>query len=265
MIKRELIWTPFLFLLYRDVKRFYKVKIQTVLMPLVNYSLYLIIFGVSLGKVINIHEHFTYLEFIIPGLITLGAINNAFENGSSSLFTMKITGEIIDLKSTALHPQQIIWAVTLSGLLRGIIVGLLTLGLGEMFHYFYQGSWLPIHSFSSLLAFIIVGGAVFAKIGLSVGIWSRSFDHIGAVRGFIILPLIYFGGVFFDLDKLALIWQKASLFNPLFYFVNGIRWSFLGEADVSPVKAFSTVLMILVLAHFVAWFFVKRGSFARAA
>lgn len=265
MIKRELIWTPFLFLLYRDVKRFYKVKIQTVLMPLVTYSIYLIIFGVSLGRVINIHESFTYLEFIIPGLITLGAMNNAFENGSSSLFTMKITGEIIDLKSTALHPQQIIWAMTLSGLLRGIVVGSLTLGLGEVFHYFYQGVWLPVHSISGLLAFIILGGAVFAQIGLSVGIWSRSFDHIGAVRGFIILPLIYFGGVFFDLEKLAPFWQTASLFNPLFYFVNGIRWSVLGEADISPVRALTMVFMILILAHFIAWFFVKRGSFARAA
>ncbi|MCY4513237.1 MAG: ABC transporter permease [Bdellovibrionales bacterium] len=265
MIKRDLIWTPFLFLLYRDVKRFYKVKIQTVLMPLVTYSLYLIIFGVSLGKVINIHESFTYLEFIIPGLITLGAMNNAFENGSSSLFTMKITGEIIDLKSTALHPQQIIWAMTLSGLFRGVTVGLLTLGLGEVFHYFHQGAWLPIHNLPFLFVFILVGGAVFAKIGLSVGIWSRSFDQIGAVRGFVILPLIYFGGVFFDLDKLAPFWQTASLLNPLFYFVNGIRWSVLGEADISPERAFTMVLMSLVLAHFIAWFFMKKGSFARAA
>ena len=265
MIKRDLTWTPFLSLFYRDVKRFYKVKIQTVLMPLVTYSLYLIIFGVSLGSVINIHEKFTYLEFIIPGLITLGAMNNAFENGSSSLFTMKITGEIIDLKSTALHPQQIIWAMTLSGLLRGVIVGLLTLGLGEVFHYFYQGAWLPIHNMAGLVIFIVVGGAVFAQIGLSVGIWSRSFDHIGAVRGFVILPLIYFGGVFFDLDKLAPFWQMASLFNPLFYFVNGIRWSFLGEADISPERAFIMVSAALVLAHLMAWFFVKRGSFSRAA
>lgn len=264
-MKRELIWTPFLYLLYRDVKRFYKVKIQTVLMPMINYSLYLIIFGVSLGSVINIHEHFTYLQFIIPGLVTLGAVNNAFENGSSSLFTMKITGEIIDLKSTALHIQQIIWAVTLSGLMRGIIVSLLTLGLGEVFHYFHQGVWLPIHNGFVLLVFIVMGGAVFAQVGLAVGMWSRSFDQIGAVRGFVILPLIYFGGVFFDLEKLASFWQAASLFNPLFYFVNGIRWSLLGEADVSPVRAFVMVVIALAFAHFLAWFFTRKGSFARAA
>ena len=264
-VKRELFWTPFLFLLYRDVKRFYKVKIQTVLMPLINYSLYLIIFGVSLGKVINIHDGLTYLEFIIPGLVTLGVINNSFENGSSSLFTMKITGEIIDLKTTALHLQQIIWAVVLSGLFRGIVVGLLTLGLGEVFHFLYQGGPLPVHSVSGLLAFIVMGGAVFAHIGLAIGVKSRSFDFIGAIKGFVLLPLVYFGGVFFDLDKLAPFWRFASIFNPLFYFVNGIRWSILGEADVSPESAFTVAFLALITSHFLAWFFIRRGHFTRAA
>ena len=264
-MKRDLTWTPFLFLFYRDIKRFYKVKIQTILMPLINYSLYLIIFGVSLGKVVRIHPEFTYLEFIIPGLITLGAMNNAFDNGSSSLFTMKITGEIIDMKTTALHGQQIIWAVTLSGLLRGLIVALLILGLGQVFHYFYQGSWLSVHSVPFLLVFVCLGGVVFSKVGLAVGIWSRSFDHIGAIRGFIILPLIYLGGVFFDLDKLSLIWQKASLFNPLFYFVNGIRWSFLGEADISPVNALWVSLTALGIAHAVSVWVIRKGTFTRLA
>ena len=260
-MKRDLFWTPFVILLIRDIKRFYKVKIQTILMPLINQCLYLVIFGVSLGQVIELNENFTYLQFLIPGLITLSFTNGSFQNGSSSIFVMKITGDIIDIKSTSLKIQQIIWAFTLSGLLRGLIVGFLTLCVGEVFHYWYQGSWLPIHSMWGMVLFTVIGGCVFAKIGLSVGIWSKSFDHIGAIGGFVILPLIYLGGVFFDLDKLSLFWQKVSYFNPLFYFINGIRWSFLGEADVHPVEAFYFSIVSLVVVHIITYFITKKGRF----
>ena len=262
-MKRDLIWTPFILLLIRDIKRFYKVKVQTILMPIINYSLYLIIFGVSLGRAVRINEEFSYLQFIIPGLITLGAVNNAFQNGSSSVFVMKITGEVIDIKSTTLTTQQIIWAITLSSLFRGFIVGCLTLILGELFHYFYQGSWLPIHNFPALLLFIILGGAAFGKVGLACGIWARSFDHVGAISGFIILPLIYLGGVFFDLDKLSAFWQGVSLINPLFYFVNGIRWSFLGFSDISPLQALCVSILSLACIHGLTILAVRNGKFYR--
>ena len=259
-MKRNLVWYPFLALFIRDMHRFYKVKIQTLVMPIITYSLYLVIFGISLGKLITINE-LSYLNFIIPGLVALGVINNSFQNGSSSVFIMKITGEIIDIKSTTLHFQQIIWAITLSSLIRGIFVGFLTIGVGQLFHYFYEGSWISIHHLSWLVTFMVLGGAIFSKIGLFVGLWSKSFDHISAIGGFIILPLIYLGGIFFDLDKLSPIWQKISLFNPVLYFVNGIRYGFLGQSDIPIIESFSIALLGLLAAHLLACYSVFKGSY----
>lgn len=263
-VKKDLKWTPFIFFFYRDVSRFFKVKVQTILAPLVSQTLYLIIFGVSLGRVVNISDQFSYLQFIIPGLVAMSLINQSFQNGSSSVFSMKITGEIIDIKSTALNIQQIIFALAFSGLMRGLIVSLLTLSLGEVFHFYFEGAFLPLHSFVYLIGFLLVGGVVFAMLGFSVGIWSKTFDHIGAFSGFVILPLIYLGGVFFDLDTLSPFWQKVSVFNPLLYFVNGVRYSFLGVSDIPVFQSFAFVFLSLFVAYGLACLSALKGTFQRA-
>lgn len=264
MLKKNLAITPFFFLFYRDVSRFFKVKVQTILSPLISQALYLIIFGVSLGKVVKISDQFSYLQFIIPGLIAMALINQSFQNGSSSIFSMKITGEIIDIKSTALNIQQIIFAVALSGLLRGLIVSLLVLILGELFHLHFEGSLLPLHSFYWLIAFLFLGGVIFAMLGFSVGLWSKTFDHIGAISGFVILPLIYLGGVFFDLDTLSPFWQTVSVFNPLLYFINGVRYSFLGASDTPILQSFLVVFLSLFGAYLLACLTALKGTFQRA-
>lgn len=264
MPKRDLLITPFVFFLYRDISRVFKVKVQTIFAPLISQTLYLIIFGVSLGKVVIISNQFSYLEFIIPGLVALSLINQSFQNGSSSIFSMKITGEIIDIKSTALNVQQIIFAIALSGLLRGLIVSGLTFGVGQLFHFWFEGSFLSLHSFLWLVVFVSLGGLVFATLGFSVGIWSRTFDHIGAISSFIILPLIYLGGVFFDLDTLSPFWQKISTINPLLYFVNGIRYSFLGVSDIPVIPSFFVVFLSLFISYIVAYLMTFKGSFQRA-
>lgn len=263
-IKKELRWTPFLFLFYRDVRRFLKVSVQTVLSPLISQALYLVIFGVSLGKVVQISEQFSYLQFIIPGLTAMSLLNQSFQNGSSSVFSMKITGEIIDIKSTALNIQQVIFAVGLSGLIRGLIVSFLTLILGEVFHFYFEGSFLPIHSFLWLTVFLVFGGMVFALLGFSVGIWSKTFDHIGAITGFVLVPLIYLGGVFFDLDTLSPFWQEVSLFNPVLYFINGVRYSFLGVADIPVLHSFAMVFLGLFFTYGLACLSAFKGTFQRA-
>ena len=264
MTKRDLRFTPFLFFLYRDVKRFYKVRAQTVFSPLSSQALYLLIFGVSLGRVIQISEQFSYLQFIIPGLVSMTLINQPFQNGSSSLFGMKITGEIIDLKSSALSARQIVLGAALSGLLRGVVVSLLTFGLGQVFHKIYEGQWMSLHSLPWLMAFLCLGGLAFAMAGVCVGMWSKSFDHVGAISGFVALPLIYLGGVFFDLDKLSPFWQQVSRFNPMFYFVNGIRYSFLGVSDTLPSHSLLAAFAALALAYTIACWSVAKGHFHRA-
>ena len=264
MVKKNLKWIPFFFFFYRDVNRFFKVKVQTILSPFISQALYLIIFGVSLGKVVQISTQFSYLQFIIPGLVAMSLINQSFMNGSSSIFSMKITGEIIDIKSTALNIQQIIFGVAFSGLLRGLIVSLLTLSLGELFHFYFEGYFLPFHSFFWLITFLILGGVVFSMFGFSVGIWSKTFDHLGAISSFVILPLTYLGGVFFDLDTLSPFWQKVSVFNPLLYFVNGVRYSFLGVSDIPVLQSFIIVFLSLFGSYALACLSAFKGTFQRA-
>lgn len=263
MPKKDLIWTPFLFFIYRDIYRFYKVKVQTILSPLISQALYLIIFGVSLGKTITISDQFSYLQFIIPGLIAMTLLNQSFQNGSSSIFSMKITGEIIDIKSTALNMQQIIFGVAISGLVRGLVVSVLTFILGLMFHYYYEGYFFTVHSYSWLFAFLILGGVVFSMMGFSIGIWSRTFDHISSISIFIMMPLISLGGAFFDLDTLSPFWQKISLFNPVLYFINGIRYSLLGVADVPVIRCFVLVFLSAFLVYGIALRMSKTGTFQK--
>ena len=263
--KNNLYFTPFLFFFLRDVKRFFRVKVQTIVSPLISQALYLVIFGVSLGKVVRISEEFSYLQFIIPGLVAMSLMNQSFQNGSSSIFSMKITGEIIDIKTTPISPKQMIFAIAFSGLLRGLIVSLLTLMIGQIFHFYFEGSFLPVANLLSLVMFLILGGLSFAMLGFSIGVWSKSFDHIGAISAFIILPLIYLGGVWFDLDTLSPFWQSVSVFNPILYFINGVRYSFLSSSDIPVFTAFGMVFISLFLSYLIAYFMVlKGGSFYRA-
>jgi len=253
------------FFFLRDVKRFFRVKVQTILSPLISQTLYLVIFGVSLGKVVRISEEFSYLQFIIPGLVAMSLINQSFQNGSSSIFSMKITGEIIDIKTTPISPRQMILAIAFSGLLRGLIVSLLTLVIGQTFHFYFEGSLLPLSNLPLLVVFLILGGLSFAMLGFSIGVWSKSFDHIGAISAFIILPLIYLGGVWFDLDTLSPFWQSVSVFNPILYLINGVRYSFLSVSDIPILIALGMVFFSLFLSFLIAYFMVlKGGSFHRA-
>ena len=254
-------WTPFLALLSREVQRFLKVLAQTIFIPAINSFIYLLIFGVSLGKNIQVLEGVSYLAFLIPGLVILGCMNNSYQNGSSSLLGMKFGGEIVDIKASPLTVQHIIWAMSLGGLCRGLVVGLVVFFSGEMFYYFHTNSWLiPAHPVS-LLLFCSIGGLAFTKLGIAVAFWAKSFDHVSAVGGFIIAPLIYLGGVFFSLQNLSPFWVKVSYFNPLLYFINGVRYGMLGISDIPVQTALWVSLLGLIFFHVMAIATLKKGSY----
>ena len=259
--KQELVFTPFLILFYREIQRFSKVLAQTIFIPVINSFIYLLIFGVSLGKNIQVLPDVSYLEFLIPGLVMLGCMNNSYQNGSSSLLSMKFGREIIDIKASPLSVQQIIWAMSLGGLCRGLCVGLVVFLSGELFYYFHEHIWLiPVHPFY-LIFFCMIGGLAFSKLGIAVAFWAKSFDHVSAIGGFIILPLISLGGVFFSLDNLSPFWVKVSYFNPLLYFINGVRYGVLGVSDVPVNVALWVSLLGLSLFHLAAMWTLKKGSY----
>ncbi len=258
---QELVWTPFFALFSREIQRFFKVLAQTIFIPAINSFIYLLIFGVSLGRNIQAPGGLSYLEFLIPGLIMMGCMNNSYQNGSSSLLGMKFGGEIIDIKASPLTIQHIIWAMSLGGLCRGLVVGLVVLVSGELFYYFYESSFLiPAHPFYFLF-FCIIGGLTFTKLGIAVAFWAKTFDHVSAIGGFIILPLIYLGGVFFSLSNLSDFWVKVSYFNPLLYFINGVRYGVLGISDVPVGTALCVSLLALLLFHLTAVWTLKKGSY----
>lgn len=240
-------WDSFITLYQREMARFIKVIFQTVFTPMINSVLYLLIFGVSLGKAITLDHPVSYLAFLIPGLIMMGVLNNAFQNSSSSIVSGKFSGDLEDLKVVPLTPQMIIWAMSIGGLTRGVMVGFITYAVGEVFSYVVDGHLLGIAHPFWLAFFLIVGGLTFAKLGIAIAFYARTFDQLSAVSSFILTPLIYLGGVFFSLNGLHPFWQALSRFNPVLYLINGVRFGVLGISDVDVPSAAVISLIFLVI------------------
>ncbi len=259
----DLVWTPFKTLLRREIARFMKVVAQTVITPFVNASLYLLIFGVSLGQKIEIGNGLPYLAFLIPGLVMMGCLNNAFQNTSSSIIASKFGGDLEDLKAAPIRSWQILTALGIGALVRGLMVAAVTWGAGAVAYYVQFGQWLGFYNFGIVLLFLVLGGLIFANIGVSVGFWARNFDQLSAVGGFILLPLIYLGGVFFSTDHLPEFWRKVALGNPLLYMINGLRYGALGHSDVDWVTALAVSLFALLATFGLAMWSLKKGSFHR--
>lgn len=259
----DLRWTPFYSLFRREIMRFMKVVAQTVVTPIVTGSLYLMIFGVSLGRQIQLEGGITYLAFLIPGLVMMGCLNNAFQNSSSSIISSKFSGDLEDLKAAPFTPTQIIAALSLAALVRGLMVGFITFMVGTISYHFVYGEFLSVANPFLLFVFLTLGAVTFSNIGISVAFWARSFDQMSAIGGFVLLPLIYLGGVFFSVDHLPGFWKTVSLGNPLLYMINGVRYGILGQADVAPGRAFVIALLAVAVTGAFAVRSVHKGSFLR--
>ncbi len=225
-------WLPFLTLLQREVLRFLRVSVQTILTPIITASLYLFVFGATLGNRLSVVEGFSYAQFVIPGLILMGIINNSFANTSSSLFMSRYLGQIVDLLVTPLTPAQIIFAYTLSAMLRGLLVGL-AVGLISLL-------FAPLPWAHPVLTLLMAGLAsfLFAQLGLIAAIYSNTFDSLSMYSNFVLLPLIYLGGVFYPLSILPPFWAGLSRFNPLLYLIDGFRHAILGRGDMPLTLSF---------------------------
>lgn len=260
---RDIRWTPFLMLLQREIQRFLKVIAQTVITPFVSSTLYMMIFGVSLGRQIVFEDGHPYLAFLVPGLVMMGCLNNAFQNSSSSVISSKFSGDLEDLKAAPFSSSQIIWALSLAALVRGLIVGSITYLVGQVAFYLVYGHYIQIHDYFILFLFLVLGGLTFANIGIMVAFWARTFDQMSAVGGFILMPLIYLGGVFYSVDHLPAFWRGISLYNPLLYMINGVRFGLLGKADVDVMTAFLVSFAAFLFTLGLAVNSLKRGSFQR--
>lgn len=240
-------------LLEKEIRRFLAVWIQTIFTPVITTGLYLLIFGVSLGRQIDMGMSISYLAFIVPGLIMMGVINNAAQNASSSIFIAKMNNALVDLLVAPLSHLETAFAYTLGGVIRAMMVGCITWLISLPFEVV-----LPVHpTFVILVA--LATATFFSALGAVVAIFAEKFDHIGAFYTFLLMPLIYLGGVFYSIHLLPPAWRIVSQFNPIFYMVDGFRYGFLGLSDGNPWLALGLVCLVAAgMVTFFAWV-LKKG------
>ncbi len=255
--------TGFLTIFQREIARFLKVLVQTVVTPFISSFLYLLIFGVSLGEQMAQHQGVSYLSFLIPGLMMMGLINNSFQNSSSSIVSSKFSGDMEDLRVAPVTDREIIWAMSLGSLVRGSLVAVITYVVGSLFMYYQEGHLLAVAHPLITLFFLVVAGLIFGMIGISIAFWATTFDQLSAFSAFILLPLTYLGGVFLSIEHLHPFWQMVSKFNPLLYLINGLRFGILGVSDVNVWTAAFISLIGFVFFYAVAHISLKKGSFQR--
>lgn len=245
-------WLPFYTLLQKEIRRFLRVASQTLVTPVITAALYLFIFGATLGDRISVLEGFSYAQFVIPGLILMGVINNSFANVSSSLFMSRYLGNIVDLLVTPVTPTQFIMAYTLAAMIRGLAVGVIVWLISCLF------ASLPMAHPMAAIAMACMASFLFAQFGIIAAIHANNFDSLSMYNNFVILPLIYLGGVFYPISILPPFWAKLSHLNPLFYLIDGFRHALLGVGDLSILVSFGVVsTMALVLFIWAASMIVR--------
>jgi len=237
--------TGFYTLLYKELLRFWKVAFQTVLSPVISSLLYLMIFSHVLAERAEIYPGVSYITFLVPGLVMMAILQNAFANSSSSLIQSKITGNLVFILLTPLSYFEIFLAYVIASMLRGLVVGL---GV-----YLVAASFYPASTQLSgwVIVFALLGSAILGVMGLIAGIVSDKFDQLAAFQNFIILPLTFLSGVFYSIHSLPPMWQFLSHLNPFFYMVDGFRYGFFGLSDFSPY--ISLLIILACLAAISGW------------
>lgn len=237
----------------RETMRFLKVYMQTIFAPVVNNLLYFAIFGLSLHKAIPDIQGITYLQFMVPGLIVMGLINNAYQNPSSSIILMKYQGLISDLLSIPLKPLEIFSAFISSAILRSFLVGGITFLTATFFVDFPYFS-VPIIFLAALLIALF-----FSFLGLFIGIFAGEFDQQAFAQNFVIMPLTFLGGVFYPISSLPPILAKISMFNPIVHMINLLRYGFTGIHEISIGLSFSLLSAGTLLLGLLAYFALRTG------
>jgi ABC-2 type transport system permease protein len=225
-------------LLYKELLRFWKVSFQTVAAPVLTALLYLLIFAHVLESHVTVFGgEVRYTEFLIPGLVMMSVLQNAFANSSSSLIQSKITGNLVFLLLPPLSPAELFAAYVLGAMVRGLVVGL---GVFVVTLFFVPGLLPLAHPFWAL-AFALLGSAILGTLGLIAGIWAEKFDQLAGFQNFIIMPLTFLSGVFYSIHSLPPFWQALSRWNPFFYMIDGFRYGFFGRSDVVPALSLAIV------------------------
>jgi len=231
-------------LLKKELVRFWKVAFQTIAAPVLTALLYLLVFSHVLESRVSVYDTIPYAQFLIPGLIMMSMLQNAFANPSSSLIQSRITGNLVFILLPPLSHRELFYAYLLASIARGLCVGL---GVGLVALLFTP---LPMQHPLWVLTFSVVSCGTLGALGIIAGLWSEKFDQLAAFQNFLILPATFLSGVFYSIHSLPPFWQQVSHWNPVFYMIDGFRYGFVGVGDVSPWRSLAvagTIFLVLSL------------------
>ena len=251
-------WTM---LFYKEVLRFWKVSFQTVAAPVLTAVMYLMIFGHVLEAHVQVYDGVSYTAFLIPGLVMMSVLQNAFANSSSSMVQSKIMGNLVFLLLTPLSHWSWFFAYALSAMVRGLLVGAGVLLAGVLF--VWQSSVLNFSLMPTqpvwVITFAVLGALMLGSLGLIAGLWADKFDQMAAFQNFIIMPMTFLSGVFYSIHSLPSFWQNVSHLNPFFYMIDGFRFGFFGQSDVSPWLSLGVVGVCLLVVSTIALHLLRTG------
>ena len=245
--------TGFAMLLYKELLRFWKVAFQTVAAPVLTALLYLVVFAHTLEGRLRVYDEVSYTAFLLPGLVMMSVLQNAFANSSSSLIQSKITGNVIFLLLPPISYLEFFAAYLLASMARGLVVGAVVLGVTAPMVA------LPLAAPLWALAFALLGSAILGALGVIAGIWADKFDQLAAFQNFVIMPLTFLSGVFYSIHSLPPFWQELSHLNPFFYMIDGFRFGFFGQSDFAPQASLAVVGASFVALSAAALLLLRSG------
>ena len=240
-------------LFYKEVLRFWKIVFQTVAAPVLTAMMYLLVFGHVLQGRVQVFEGVGYTSFLIPGLVMMSVLQNAFANSSSSLIQSKVTGNLVFLLVTPLSHWAWFVAYVGASVVRGLMVG---------FGVFIVTVWFAPPAFAQplwIIVFALLGAGMLGVLGLIAGLWADKFDQMAVFQNFIIMPMTFLSGVFYSVHSLPPFWLQASHLNPFFYMIDGFRRGFFGTSDVSPWLSLGVVGTAFIVVSAIALHLLKTG------
>lgn len=247
-------WIAFVTIVVREVRRFMRIWMQTLLPPAITMALYFVIFGNLIGSRIGEMGGYDYMQYIVPGLVMMAVITNAYANVVSSFFSIKFQHSIEELLVSPVPNHVILAGFVAGGVLRGVMVGVIVTLLSLLFTH------LSVHHLGVMLAVVVLTATVFSLGGFINAIYATTFDDISIVPTFVLTPLTYFGGVFYSISLLSPFWQTVSLANPIVYMVNAYRYGILGVSDVDVGVSLGMLVLFAAALYLWAITLLNRGT-----
>ncbi|MGX7012934.1 ABC transporter permease [Vagococcus silagei] len=254
----SLYFTALKSLAVKETNRYLRIWVQTLVPPVITTSLYFIIFGKMIGGRIGEMGGFSYMEFIVPGLIMMSAITSSYANVSSSFFSQKFQKNIEELLVAPVPTHVIIWGFVLGGMGRSLLVGTLV----TLVSLFFVP--LNVYSWSIVIVTLLMTAILFSLAGLINGIFAQSYDDVSIVPTFVLQPLTYLGGVFYSISMLPPVWQAVSKVNPIVYMISGFRYGFLGIQDVPIMISMTIIIGFIIVLYCVCWYLISKGRGLRS-